>query len=120
VRVDRRGVWLGVTKHGLADRDVLGRFVCPRTQAVTKAVPAKTLVFGNQPQLNSGWFAGLTNLAFMVCPQSGCLPSRNGEAKTKSSLPLYGLCCRNSVNIAARASHIGPGALLAFVLGALS
>ncbi len=55
VCVDRRGGWLGVTKHGLADRDVLGRFVRPRAQAVPEAVPAKTLTFGNQSQLHRRW-----------------------------------------------------------------
>src|SRR5580704_17722893 len=44
-----------MTKHCLADRDVLRRFVRPRTLAVTEAMPAETLAFGDQPQLYRGW-----------------------------------------------------------------
>jgi hypothetical protein len=40
VRVNRRGIWFGMTKHGLADRDVLRCLVRPRAQTVTKTVPA--------------------------------------------------------------------------------
>src|SRR5580704_12984735 len=40
---------------------------------------------------------GLTNLAFMVCPHNGLLPSRVGEAYTKSSSLLYSVSWRNSL-----------------------
>ena len=75
VRVNRRCIRFGVAKHGLADRDVLRRLVRPPTQAVTEAVAAKALAFGNQLQLDCAWF---DELAFMFCPHNGCLPSRVG------------------------------------------
>ena len=44
VRVNSRHVGLSMAQHRLTDRDVLGHIVCPSAQAVTKAVPAKTLI----------------------------------------------------------------------------
>ena len=71
VRMDHRGVCFGVTKHGLADRSVLHRFVRSRTRAAMKAVPTKMLAFGNQTQLNSGWFD-----EFGIKPVERCAPGR--------------------------------------------
>src|ERR1039458_6324922 len=59
--------------------------------------------------------AAFTKSAFMLCPHIGSLPLSADEAKMKSSFVLYGVSCRHCCKVAARASHIGTGALLAFV-----
>src|ERR1700683_4288879 len=61
--------------------------------------------------------AGLTNLAFMLCPHNGLLPSRVGEANTKSSSLLYSVCWRKSLRVVARAFAHWDGIFAGFGLG---
>jgi hypothetical protein len=56
MRVNSRDTWLSMTQHGLADGDVLGHVVRPSAQAMTEAVPAKTLAFVHQSQIDCGMF----------------------------------------------------------------
>jgi hypothetical protein len=66
VRVKRGGIRFGVTKPGLADRDVPGRFIRPRAQLLRKRCQP------NQPNRSPSATspnviaAGLTKSAFMV------------------------------------------------------
>jgi hypothetical protein len=76
--------WFGVAQHRLADRDVLG-LVRPSAQTVVETVPTKHSSSATSPRAIA---AGLTNLAFMVCPDNGLL-RRESVKRTRSRHP----CC---------------------------
>jgi len=103
----------GVTKYGLADRDVLRRFVRHVLRLWTEAMPAKALAFGDQPQFDCDW---LDEVGVHVLPHNGCLLLRVGEAKNKVLILAVRSLLAALVRVVARASHIGTGALLALVL----
>jgi hypothetical protein len=92
VGINRRGIRFGVTKHGLADRDVL-----VVSFAHVLGLSRKRCQPKRSPSVASPLIAtGLTKLAFMFCPHDGCLPLRVGEA-VRGLLPQLVQSCRKSL-----------------------